>query len=181
MIHLDLERFNRIIEASPVKPRLKRELRFVTSTSHMTDSDWLQTEMIAVKDRSGNNGVLIVELDSGMYVLPFSVKSLSVSATTGRAQPVICDLCVTWQSGSRAGSITFIGAKKSSSNVAYLCCADLACSQHVRTRTDASKISRAQLREDLDNEQRVSRFKTRLEDMMKYLQAIPVNKSILDV
>jgi len=175
MINLDLDRFNQILEASTVKPRLKRELRFVTSTAPMLDNDWLGTEMIAVKDRSGNNGVLIVEIDSGMYVLPFSVKSLSVSAATGRAQPVICDLCVTWQSGSRAGSITFIGAKKSSSNVAYLCCADLACSKHVRTKTDASKISRAQLREDLDNEQRVARLKLRLEDMMKYLQAVPIN------
>ena len=175
MINLDVERFNQIMEASTVRPRLKRELRFVTSTAHMSDTDWLDSEMIAIKDRSGNNGVLIVELDSGMYVLPFSSKGLSVSATTGRAQPVICDLCVTWQSGSRAGSITFIGAKKASSNVAYLCCADLACSKHVRTRTDASKISRAQLREDLDNEQRVARLKLRLEDMMKYLQAVSLS------
>ena len=174
MITIDAEQFRRIIDASIVKPRLKRELRFVPSTENMSESDWAQTEMIAIKDRSGNNGVLIVSLESGMYVLPFAIKSLGKSATTGRAQPIICDICVTWQSGSRAGSITFIGAKKSTSNVAYLCCADLACSRHVRTKTDASKMSRAQLREDLDNEQRVQRLRSRLEDIMRYLQAVPI-------
>ena len=174
MININIEKFQRIIDASIIKPRLKRELRFVTSTEKMSDSDWLETEMIAIKDRSGNNGVLIVSLESGLYALPFAIKSLSKSATTGRAQPIICDICMTWQSGSRAGSISFIGAKKASSNVAYLCCADLECSRHVRTRTDASKMSRAQLREDLDNTQRVQRLKNRLEDMVKYLQAVPV-------
>jgi len=171
---LTLESFTTLIEHSSIKPRLKRDLRFITNTVGMTDDDWHDSEMVAIKDRTDNKGVLLVSISSGMYVLPFELKQIAKSSTTGRAQPVICDFCRTWQSGSRAGSITFTGAKKSSTNVGYLCCLDLDCSKHVRTKTSAAKVSRAQLREDLDNEQRVDRLNNCLEKLMVYLQVTPV-------
>jgi len=171
---LTLDTFNSIMDKTTIKPRLKRELRFVASTAAMPAEAWKDTELFAIKDRNGNKGVLLVEIASGLYVFPYEFKRTNISSVTGRAEAVICDLCKTWQSGSNAGSISFIDAKKATSNVAYLCCADLACSKHVRTQTPAAKVSRAQLRENLDNDQRVERLRTRLEKIMKYVEAEPV-------
>ena len=170
MIQLTQEQFNDLLASSAVKPRLRRELRFVPSTSDMTEEDWESTELLAIKDRSGNKGVLVISIDSGVYVLPYEFKKISPSSTTGRASAVICDFCMTWQSGSRAGSILFPNIRNASTSVGFLCCADLACSKHVRTKTDASKISRAQLREDMDDEKRTERLKHRLEDLITSLQ-----------
>lgn len=174
MKKLDLEQFNQLIVASSVKPRLKRELRFTTSTEHLSDEDWRSTELLAVTDRSGNKGVIIIEIHDKTYVLPCEFKKGLTSAVSGRTQPITCDFCVTWQSGLRAGSILFTGVKGATSNVGYLCCGDLLCSRHVRSLTDASKISRAQLREDMTPEQRIERLVSRLQKIVDDLQVAPI-------
>lgn len=161
---------------STVKPSLRKKLRFVASTSSMTDEEWEDAELVPIKDRSGNRGVLMVSLRSGIYLLPYELKNISASSTTGRASAIICDFCMTWQSGSRAGSILFTNVRNSTANVGYLCCADLACSQHVRTKTNASKVSRAQLRENMDNEKRIEHLNLRLEELMLSLQARPISQ-----
>ncbi len=175
MRKLDLEQFNQMMNLSSVKPKLKRELKFVTSTAGMADEDWRDAELVAIKDRTGNKGVLVVEIDSGTYVLPYSLNRITPSSKTGRASAIICDFCMTWQSGTRAGSILFTNVRNATVDAGFLCCEDLACSKHVRTKTDASKISRAQVREDMDNDMRVARLKARLEDLMKSLQVSPVS------
>ena len=176
MKKLDLEQFNTLLESASVKPRLKSELRFVTSTAHIKNEDWQHLELLAITDRSGNKGVLLISIDSdAIYVLPCEFSKGITSSTTGRAQPVICDFCMTWQSGSKAGSILFTKTKQSPSSVGYLCCGDLACSKHVRTLTPESRVSRAQLREDLTNEQRVARLKKRLHNIMDDVKAAPIS------
>ena len=178
MIHLTLDLFNSILEATTIKPRLKRELRFVASASSMSEEDWEDIEIFPVKDRSGNKGTLFVQIAEGLFVLPYELKRTANSAITGRAEAIICDICKTWQSGSNAASISFIGTKKASTNIAYLCCADLACSSHVRTKTAASKVSRAQLRENMDNEQRVARLNERLKNITEYVAAVPIQYTV---
>jgi hypothetical protein len=174
---LTLDTFAALMDAARIKPRLKRDLRFVTSTEHMSETDWSETELLAVTDKSGNKGVVVIELDDRTYVLPCEFKRGITSSSTGRAQPVICDFCSTWQDGSRAGSVAFTHVRNSATNVAYLCCADLACSQHVRTKTSASKISRAQLRENMDDEKRVERLKAKLTRILTSLEAEPVTSA----
>jgi len=174
MKKLDLAQFNELIAASVVKPRLKKELRFTSSVEHLSDQDWNTFELLAITDRSGNKGVLVVELDAQTYILPAEFKKGITSSLSGRPQPITCDFCVTWQSGTRAGSILFINVKKSGSNVGYLCCADLLCSKHIRSLTDASKTSRSQLREDMTTEQRVERLRYRLKNILESLQVSPI-------
>jgi hypothetical protein len=140
--------------ANGIKPRLKRELRFVTSTENITQDDWHDLELVSITDRSGLNGVLLLELDANLYILSYEL-SRRISDQTGRSKPVICDICRTWQAGSSSATITFRKDPRSYSSTTYLCCADLACSRHVRTKTYASVTSRAQLHEDLTNEQRL--------------------------
>ena len=176
MKKLTLESFNELIELAKLKPRLKSELRFVTSTVHMSDEDWSETELLAISDRSGNKGILIISTDNKTtYVLPCEFKKGITSSTTGRAQAIICDFCATWQSGSRAGSILFTKVKQSSANIGYLCCGDLACSKHVRSKTSASRTSRAQLREDMDTTQRIARLKKKLHIILDDLQVVPIS------
>lgn len=174
---LSQEQFNQLIAQAQIKPRLKRELRFVASTSGMTEDDWQETELLNIADRNGNNGVLLLVPDDNIYIIPYELSRGLTNRQTGRAQPIICDFCRTWQAGSGAGSISFRKDKQSINSVGFLCCADLACSKHVRTKTSASITSRAQLREDLTNEQRVERLKGRLRQVIADLQLEPIHSN----
>lgn len=170
MKKLNLEEFNDLLSRSVVKPRLKRELRFVTSTENLSDEEWEDRELLPISDRSGVKGVLLVSLDAGFYMVPYELKTGIISSATGRSQSVICDFCRTWQYGDKSAHIIF--SKGKNSNVGYLCCADLRCSMHVRIKTDASRISRAQLREDLSIDQRIERLKTRVGS---FIAELPIN------
>lgn len=173
MQKIDFDEFNDLVSRSSLKPRLKRELRFVASTAGMSEEEWEVRELIAISDRSGNKGALIISIESGLYLIPYELKSGITSSATGRSQSIICDFCQTWQYGDKSASITFtIDAK---SNVSYLCCGDLRCSLHVRTLTSAAHTSRAQLREDLTNQQRINRLKTRLQGYIQRIGATPMS------
>lgn len=174
MKKINLEQFNQLIAASTLKPRLRKELRFTTSTEHLSDEDWAEFELLKITDRSGNKGVVIIEVNDNTYVLPAEFKKGLTSSVSGRSQAITCDFCVTWQSGARAGSVLFTRVRSNGANVGYLCCGDLLCSKHVRSLTDASKTSRAQLREDMTTDQRVRRLETRLETILKDLQVTPI-------
>ena len=160
MKKLTLIEFNELLSESTIKHRLKSELRFVASTEHLSDEEWSDRELLAITDRNGNKGVLLISLDEDFYMLPYEMKTGIVSSSTGRSQSLICDFCQTWQYGNKSGSISF--TKSRTSNVSYLCCADLKCSMHVRNKTIEAKTSRSQLREDLSTEQRIERLKTRV-------------------
>ena len=172
MKKLDTAEFETLLEQAAVKPRLKRELRFVTSTAGLSDKSWQDSEFIAVTDRSGNKGVLIVQLDDAFYVLAYEGKR-GITNSFGKAQPIICDFCRTWQTGSRSGSILFTIGRDTTS-FGYLCCADLRCSDHVRSKTQAARTSRSQLREDLTDEQRVMRLQERLHQIIDRLGITPL-------
>lgn len=152
--------FTQLVNQAPIKPRLKKDLKFVASTANLPE-DWSEYELIAITDRTGDKGVLLLQPDEGLYIAQYELSRRIIDANTGRSRAVICDFCYTWQPGSGAASITFTqtGGKHS---VRFLCCGDLNCSQHVRTATKASLVSRSQLRESLDNDERINRLRTRL-------------------
>ena len=164
------ERFNHLVAQVDMKPRLKSELRFVSSTAGMTSEDWHEAELLGIANKSSNGGVLLLAPDEDIYAIPYELSRGLTNHQTGRAQPIICDFCRTWQAGNNAGSISFKKDKRSVNSVSFLCCADLKCSQHVRGKTNASQVSKAQLREDLVNEQRVERLRTRLRQIIVDLQ-----------
>lgn len=107
--------------------------------------------------------------DAVPYVVAYELTEGLAQRSTGRAQPIICDFCRTWQRGSNAASITLQPDYRTGASTTFLCCADLNCSQHVRTQTSAAKLSRAQLREDLTDERRVARLKDRLRAVISQL------------
>lgn len=174
MKKLSLDQFNALLDSSHLKLRQKKDVRFINSVSSMTDEDWLETELLAVKDRSGNKGLLIIDVGTGLHLVAFEINKLSPSSLTGRSSSIICDFCMTWQAGTRAGSIVFPDVSRSRSSKGFICCLDLDCSRHVRTKTSAAKISRAQLRESLDNDSRVMRLRSRLTTLIDTLRSEPV-------
>ncbi|HJP81845.1 MAG TPA: FBP domain-containing protein [Candidatus Saccharimonadales bacterium] len=178
MNYLDKPLFDRLIAEASIKPRLKRELRFMASTEWMTKHDWLETELLAIADRSGNKGVLLLAPDDDLYILPYERSRGLAGQKSGRTQPIICDFCRTWQSGG-AGSITFTKDRSTVNSVSYLCCADLECSRNVRTKTAAATVSRAQLREDLTDLQRVERLKGRLRELIARFELSPARTMTL--
>ncbi len=122
--------------------------------------------MIALPTKDGTAGVLILESGDTLYATSYELHMVSRDST-GRAKPVICDFCKTWQSGNRAGNITFSTERHSLSSVSFLCCLDLRCSLHIRNMTQTGKISRSQLREDISEEHRIERLKNSI-NMLAY-------------
>lgn len=134
----------------------------------MDDEAWAQTELIPISDRAGNKGVFVMEYGGHLYATAYEI-SRGITSSTGKAQPIICDFCRTWQTGSRSGSITLQKLGRNSGSITFLCCADLLCGQHVRNLTSAAKTSRSQLREDMTIEQRVVRLEQRLKEVSTLL------------
>jgi hypothetical protein len=168
MKRLTLEQFNTLLDQTAIKPKLKREVRFAASTDSLSDEAFANSELLVVADRSGNRGVLLMGLGDDFYLVGYEL-SRGIVSKSGAAQPIICDFCRTWQTGSRSGSV-LLSKDRSAKTNGFLCCADLLCSQHVRSLTSAARTSRAQLREDLNDEQRVERLRARLEEVVKRLE-----------
>jgi len=152
--------FNAIVLQIGIKPRLIKDLKFARSTSHLS-AGWSDIELLAIEDRTGDEGVLLIQPEDKLYAVQYELSRRIVDSRTGRDRAIICDFCYTWQPGSGAASITFTHASKKHS-VRFLCCADLACSGHARTVTKAVVVSRAHLKESILNDERVARLKTRL-------------------
>ena len=164
---LSHKEFDHILQQVDIKPRLKKELKFISSTSHLA-GNWSDYELIAIADRTGNKGVLLLQPEDTLYITPYELSQRIIDSSTGRGRAIICDFCYTWQSGSNAASITFTHIYNGH-KIRFLCCGDLACSQHVRTVTKASVVSRTQLRENLLNEDRIARLKTKLTNKIEQL------------
>ena len=164
---IDQEEFGQILQQVDMKPRLKKELKFVSSTAQLAD-DWSNYELIAITDRTGDKGVLLLQPEGMLYVAQYELSRRIIDSTTGRGRAIICDFCYTWQPGSNAASITFT-MPDTKRTIRFLCCGDLACSQHVRTATKASVVSRAQVREDLLDDDRIARLKVRLTNKIEQL------------
>ena len=143
-----------------VKPRIRRELRFVPEEI----TDWEDRDFLAVTNKSRTEGVLLVPGETPR-VVPFQLQNRR-AGPSGRVEAVICDICATWQRGSNSAVITFTREK---SSVSFLCCADLLCSLHVRDKTDASKLSRVQLRENNTAQTRALRLRRKLSEILGHL------------
>jgi hypothetical protein len=166
---INLPDFTALLKVARVKPRLRREVRFAPEDI----GNWEELEFIAVTDRTNDRGVLIIELNAQLYVTPYEINRRIADHTTGRTKPIICDFCFTWQRGSGAGRIRFTRLSDMH-DITLICCGDLGCSSHVRSKTTASQLSCANLREDLDNEQRVARLKKKLGKLVELLDLKPV-------
>lgn len=164
MKQLTQDEFNEVMNQASIRPRIKREVRFVPSVGALSDEVWRETELLAVSDRAGNKGVLLFDSGDAFYGVAYEL-SRGITSSNGKAQPIICDFCRTWQTGSRSGSVTLIKPVRDSGSVTFLCCADLECSRHVRNLTSAAKTSRSQLREDMSSEERVERLRRRIQEI----------------
>jgi len=151
---LTKQEFIDLLAISSVRPRLRRELRFVPGEI----TDWDDRDFLVATTKGGNEGVMILP-DNNMRVLSFRLQARKPNAK-GRIEAIICDLCATWQRGTHSAMITF--DRGDGSSVSFLCCGDLQCSLHVRGKTAASTLSRTQLREDITPQGRVTRLQDRL-------------------
>ena len=146
------EEFSELV--SGMRPRLRRELRFVPEEI----TDWENRDFLAVTNKQGSEGVLIVPFLQNK-VVSFTLQTRKPNAS-GRVEAIICDICATWQRGTHSAVITFAVDKTRS--VSFLCCGDLLCSLHVRGKTQDAALSRTQLREQITPEARIQRLRERL-------------------
>jgi hypothetical protein len=119
--------------------------------------------------------VLWIELDEQIYILPYSLSRGIIDKASGRARPVICDLCYTQQPGTAAARIALKLPGRDGATRSLLCCADLACPDHVRGQTLASRRSKAQLRESISQEDKVERLQRRLGELLETLGTKPIS------
>ena len=148
------------LQAARVKPRLRRDLKFVPEQI----TQWEHRDFLAVFDKPRGHGVLIF----GDHTMPFELSARQPNSS-GRVEAILCDICATWQRGTHSAVITF--QKGDKATVSYLVCADLDCSLHVRDLTPAAKISRTQLREDIQPQARVLRLRTHLHNIIASVSA----------
>lgn len=157
------------MKTASVRGKLVRELRFAPEQV----TDWGEREFVHITDRTGDKGMLVIELDGQRYVALYELTRRVVDKATGRSKPITCDLCYTWRAGGDGARIRFLRASDKHS-ITLLCCGDLACSAHVRNMTAAAKLSRANLREDMTNEQRVTRLESKLYGLVGLLELRPL-------
>ena len=154
------------IKAAGLKPKFVAELRPKLSIR----SDWEDRDFLAITDRSGNVGILWIDVEDSVHILPFELRRGIIDKATGRAKPVICDLCFTQQIGTNAARLTINMPKAVGTTRGLLVCADLACSAHVRGKTLAGIKSKAQLRETLTIESKIERLTQHLRDLITSLE-----------
>lgn len=157
--------YDTVIAAAGLKPKFVRELRPRLDAV----SDWDAREFLPITDRSGNTGVLWIDLGKQVRIVPFLLSRGIFDKATGRARPVICDLCCTQQLGTHAARMTVTAPGNTQVNRGLLVCADLACSAHARGQTMASLRSKAQLREGITIEARIERLRSRLGELVASL------------
>ena len=154
------QEFTDLMATSAIKPRLRRELRFVPEEI----ADWEGRDFIVATTKSGNEGVMIAR--GTQKAIPFQLQARKPNQN-GRVEAIICDICSTWQRGTHSALITF--PRSDGSSLSLLCCADLDCSLHVRGKTKAATLSKTQLREDISPEGRILRLQDRLADILERL------------
>lgn len=162
MTPLSKDTFLELIASATIRPKLRRELRFVPDEI----TDWGSRDFLIVMNKPKSAGVLITSDLKG--VIPFGFQ-MRKPGSRGRIEAIICDLCATWQRGTNSGIITF--TRVDGTHMSLLCCGDLDCSLHVRDLTKAAKLSRTQLREDITPERRIERLQLRLNEVCSRLSA----------
>lgn len=167
MIKIEPTAFEQVARATGVRGRLRRELRWTPDRYELYD----ERELLAVADKAGRNGLLLMELGGALYGAPYGLLPV-IRDASGRSKPVICDFCYTWQRGGNIGRITF--RLSENRTLTYICCADLQCSLHVRNLTPVSLLSRTQLREDITPERRIERLRMKLESLVASLGLQPI-------
>lgn len=175
MRSLTTEEIATCIAASGGGHRLKAKLRPALVSKAMELNDWSNFEFIAIPTRDRRSGVLIIASGASFYSIAYELTLGLKNSKDGRPLPIICDFCKTWQTGGRAGSITFRTGHRSLNSVGYLCCADLQCSLHIRDKTSVAKTSRSQLRENITPERRIERLESKLQDVIKRLGLNEIN------
>lgn len=161
--------FELIAGEANIRSKLLRDIRFAPEQI----IDWDEREFIYAADRTGDKGLLVVELDGVRYGTSYELVRRVVDKATGRSKPITCDLCYTWRAGGDGARIRFVRSGDKHS-VTLLCCGDLACSAHVRGKTAAAKMSRANLREDMTNVQRILRLESKLQAVVNLLGLQPL-------
>lgn len=174
---LSLDDLNTCIDNSSAKKSLKRNIRPSPIVTNLSADDWQDLDFLTIPSRDKRHGLLIMETLEGIFAIPYELSPLKGDSSTGRLKPVICDLCKTWQTGSRAATISFRPDPRSLNTIGFLCCADLQCSLHVRDKTVDSKTSRAQLRENIGVEERINRLRSKLDSLIKRLSLAPIELS----
>ncbi len=156
MKHITTQQLDLLFQSYPISRRLRSNLRY-----NLDVIDWDEREFVTLTDKQGDEGVFISEV-SGAELMYYSLRKRNANQA-GRIEAIICDICATWQSGPRSATITF---QKTKATATFLVCADLACCDHVRDKTEAAIVSRSQLREHITPEDRIRRLQLNLGRML---------------
>lgn len=158
---INRDEFAQLLHRSDVKPRLRRDLRYVPEEI----STWEARDFLAITSKSRSEGVIIAPFAS-QAVFSFRLQPRAANSN-GRVEAIICDFCATWQRGTYSATIAFQKEKRS---ISFLVCADLACSLHVRSLTPAAILSRTQLREDMTTDMRIARLRANVRRILTNIE-----------
>jgi hypothetical protein len=135
---------------------------------------WSEIELTSVCDKSQTRGIIIFFNASNTYAVKYELKKIKPNSK-GISGSILCDFCYTLQPRSKTAVITFDLNREKTRSVSFYCCADLQCSLHVRGLTDASLVSKSQIREDIIPQKRIDRFVAKTTTIFTTNGAVIVN------
>ena len=163
-----------VIKSGSLNKKLVSEIRL----SQLDDLDWENLDFFTLTNKSGQRGLLFYQFasDSQLAAIPYSITP-KAAGEDGRNQAIICDICRTWQKGSAAGFISLENPDNKHRTTGFYVCLDLKCSLHIRDLTPNAKLSRSQVKEDIDTTGRIARLQRNLGAIMSPAQN-PNNQKI---
>ena len=81
--------FQTAMAQASIRPRVRREVRFMQTVASLTPDDWANTELLAIPDRAGNKGVLLLDDGGNLFLAAYEL-SRGLVSTSGKTQPIIC-------------------------------------------------------------------------------------------
>ena len=155
--------YKHLLKSTPTPKRVQRELTF-----RPENYNWEASDFITVTNKTKAEGLFVFGVSDEPTGFYFKLRDVASDAA-GRRKPYICDFCFTWLQPSRSSTVTFILSAGESRSVSYRCCHNLECNLNMRSFTEDTMHSRVQLREDLSNEERISRFQNKLQAVARHL------------
>jgi hypothetical protein len=146
-----------IVSELPISKAQPSTLSVYVRLLAFTDS----VELVPLK--STKKSFCVIDALDNYLVLQFTQGKPLRNNITGKNSTIICDFCMTLQSGAQARRTTFSLLKsKSRRSVSFLTCDNLLCSAHTRGMTPASMLSRKTLYESLSDTERINRLEANL-------------------
>ena len=161
MKRINQDSLNKLLKREGINQRVLSKLR----TKILDDLDWNNLDFFTLTNKSKKRGLLIYQSGNQVLIRSYSIRPKPANLS-GQNKPMVCDICRTWRRGSSIGFMTITKSQNQNKEIGNYVCFKLDCSLHVRDMTPQSKLSKTQIREDLDRKAKIVRLNRNLKSIL---------------